>query len=100
MILWTIRGWELVVLFDNKKKIKSIGFFLENNIRKSESIYYNKISIPFFEISDRKSKAMMKAQNILVEPPLYFASEHIFDLAFHPKASLLACCMINGQVEM
>ena len=43
---------------------------------------------------------MLKENNILVEPPLYFSSEHIFDLSFHPKANLLACCLINGQVEM
>lgn len=38
--------------------------------------------------------------DIVLEPPLYFAEEHIWDISFHPQQEVLACSLINGIVEM
>ena len=35
-----------------------------------------------------------------MEPPLYFAEDHIFGLAFHPNKDLIACSMVNGWVKV
>jgi len=29
---------------------------------------------------------------MLIEPPLYFADDHVFDIEFHPNHDVLACC--------
>jgi hypothetical protein len=39
-------------------------------------------------------------ENVLIEPPLYFAGEHVFDICFHPNSDLLATALIDGQVQM
>ena len=39
-------------------------------------------------------------KEIVVEPPLYFAESHIFDLNFHPNKNALSCCLINGIVKV
>jgi len=36
----------------------------------------------------------------VMEPPLYFAEDHLFDIDFHPAKDLLACTLINGWVKM
>lgn len=38
--------------------------------------------------------------DIVLEPPLYFAEDHIWDLSFHPNSDVLACSLITGTVEM
>lgn len=43
---------------------------------------------------------MENNDDVLVEPPLYFGQDHIFDLIFHPKTNILACGMITGQVNI
>lgn len=47
-----------------------------------------------------KRYKMYKSNDQLIEPPLYFGQDHIFDLEFHPKTNILACAMITGQVNM
>lgn len=37
---------------------------------------------------------------MILEPPLYFANDHIFDLKFHPTSDLIACCLITGEVKV
>lgn len=37
---------------------------------------------------------------ILIEPPLYFADDHVFDIDFHPNYDALACCQISGEVNI
>ena len=32
----------------------------------------------------------------IMEPPLYLADYHIFNLDFHPYKDIFACCMVNG----
>ena len=39
-------------------------------------------------------------ENVVLEPPLYFAEDHIFDICFHPKNDLIVASLINGQVEV
>lgn len=43
---------------------------------------------------------MEASDDILVEPPLFFAEEHVFDINFHPNSNVLACALITGQVNM
>ena len=43
---------------------------------------------------------MEKMDEVLVEPPLYFANDHVFDIDFHPNHDVLACCQISGEVNM
>ena len=38
--------------------------------------------------------------DVVLEPPLYFAEDHIWDITFHPQQEVLACSLINGAVEM
>jgi WD repeat-containing protein 55 len=35
-------------------------------------------------------------EDVILEPPLYFAEDHIFDISFHPKNDILAASLING----
>ena len=39
-------------------------------------------------------------EEIILEPPVYFANDQIFDIAFHPKYDIIAASIINGSVEM
>ncbi|KAL4510506.1 hypothetical protein ABPG72_004660 [Tetrahymena utriculariae] len=39
-------------------------------------------------------------EQYVMEPPLYFAEDHLFDLDFHPNKDLLACTLINGWVKI
>ena len=39
-------------------------------------------------------------ENIIVEPPLYFAEEQVFDVVFHPQRDILVASLITGQIEM
>lgn len=39
-------------------------------------------------------------EDIILEPPLYFASDHIFDINFHPSKDYLAAALITGEVKM
>ena len=43
---------------------------------------------------------MDNLEDILVEPPLYFADDHIFDVQFHPHKDLLICTLITGEVQV
>jgi len=38
--------------------------------------------------------------NVVLEPPLYFANDHIFDLCFHPKSDFLTASIITGEVKI
>ena len=38
--------------------------------------------------------------DIVIEPPLYFANDHIFDICFHPNKDILACSLVTGEVNM
>lgn len=35
-------------------------------------------------------------EEIIVEPPLYFAEEHVFDVCFHPSKDILVGSLITG----
>jgi hypothetical protein len=39
-------------------------------------------------------------EEAVMEPPLYFACDHVWNVAFHPTADVLACSEITGLVEM
>lgn len=39
-------------------------------------------------------------QQVVMEPPLYFAEDHVWNVCFHPSADVLACSEITGQIEM
>lgn len=41
-----------------------------------------------------------KQEEVVMEPPLYFAEEHVWNVCFHPSADVLACSEITGQIEM
>ncbi len=43
---------------------------------------------------------MEKMDEVLIEPPLHFANDHVFDIDFHPGYDVLACCQISGEVNM
>lgn len=32
----------------------------------------------------------------ILEPPLYFAKDHLFDINFHPKEDFLTCAEVTG----
>lgn len=37
-------------------------------------------------------------EEIVMEPPLYFAEDHVWSLCFHPTNDVLACSEITGQI--
>ena len=39
-------------------------------------------------------------ENEILEPPLYFSSDHIFDICFHPNKNIIASAEITGNVKM
>ena len=45
---------------------------------------------------------MNKSEEIVLEPPLYFAEDNaqIWNVAFHPSADLIATSQINGAVSV
>lgn len=38
--------------------------------------------------------------NVVLEPPLYFANDHIFNINFHPNKDFLTASLITGEVKM
>lgn len=36
----------------------------------------------------------------MIEPPLYFAEDHLFDIDFHPFQDVLAAAVITGQIKL
>jgi hypothetical protein len=36
----------------------------------------------------------------IIEPTPFNASEHIFDVAFHPTNNVLACTLITGETKL
>jgi hypothetical protein len=42
----------------------------------------------------------MEQEQLIIEPPLYFANDHVFDIDFHPQFDLLSCCLVTGEVKL
>ncbi len=36
----------------------------------------------------------------MIEPPLFFAEDHVFDIDFHPSYDAMACCLVTGEVKL
>lgn len=36
----------------------------------------------------------------MIEPPLFFANDHVFDIDFHPLYDAMTCCLVTGEVKL
>ncbi|CAD8093761.1 unnamed protein product [Paramecium primaurelia] len=43
---------------------------------------------------------IQQQQEIVIEPPLYFAKDHLFDLNFHPFQDVVCCAQVSGVVNI
>jgi hypothetical protein len=51
-------------------------------------------------MNNNQTQSSKDDNQIVMEPPLYFAEDHVWNVCFHPTADVIACSEITGQIEV